>query len=174
MSDITPEQEMIELREQAQKLGLKVHHKISLEALRTRVKEALENEEVDPETETPAQLRARLYKKSMRLVRVRITNNDPRKKDLKGEIFTVANGVIGTVKKYIPYGEESADGWHIPQVLFDNLDSRKYLHIELVKGKEGTAIPQAKWHKEFTLEILPDLTAEELADMRAAELRNRE
>src|SRR4249919_1879305 len=46
----------------------------------------------------------RLYRDQMALVRCRITNLDPKKRDLPGEIFAVANRVLGTVRKFIPYG----------------------------------------------------------------------
>jgi hypothetical protein len=108
-------------------------------------------------------------KQQMRLVRVRIANNDPKKNNLMGEVFTVSNKYLGTVKQFVPYGEATEDGWHLPYVLFKMLDRRKYLQIRVVK-KNGRETTEQKWVKEFSFERLPDLTPAELAKLAQAQL----
>ena len=64
--------------------------------------------------EKPLTLRQYLQAEQMKLVRCRITCMDPKKADLTGEIFTVANEYLGTVRKFVPFGEITDNGYHIP------------------------------------------------------------
>lgn len=125
-----------------------------------------------PNTEPPQtrmSMRQEMIAEQMRLIRVRITNLDPKKKDLPGEIFTVANRFIGTVRKYIPYGEVTDNGYHIPFCIYTQLEERKFLNIKTRKGKNGTPIIESQYVREFALEILPQLTADELAKLAASQ-----
>jgi hypothetical protein len=114
--------------------------------------------------------REQQLKDAMRLVRCRIVNMDPKKKDLDGEILTVGNRYIGTVKKFIPYGEATDDGYHIPKVLYDELEDRKFLHIQVTKDKV-TKMQKVvtSYVKEFSIEVLPQLTPTDLAKLAAAQ-----
>ncbi len=115
-----------------------------------------------------ANLRTRIRQDAMRLVRCRITNLDPKKKDLHGEVISVGNRYIGTVKKFIPFGEQTENGYHIPKVLFDELAGREFLHIKTTRVKKtGQINVETKYVKEFSLEVLPQLTQAELADLAA-------
>lgn len=60
------------------------------------------------------------------LVRCRVYNLNPAKADLPGEIISVANRFIGTVRKFIPFGEATENGYHIPRVLVEDLKSRQF------------------------------------------------
>jgi hypothetical protein len=113
----------------------------------------------------------RLRREQMALVRCRITNLDPKKKDLPGEVFTVANRVLGTVRKFIPYGELTEDGYHIPVVLFNELKSRKFNHTRSHRDKvTKQTVVTTKWVQEFSLEVLPPLTQEELNRLATAQI----
>lgn len=108
-------------------------------------------------------LRQRLHDEGMKLLRVRITNLDPKKADLPGEIFTVANEYLGTVRKYIPYGDVTENGFHIPKCIYDQLVERKFLMIRTVKDRRtGTTRPETRWVTEFSLDVMEPLTQEEL------------
>lgn len=121
--------------------------------------------------EQTAALRKKIHDESMALIRVRITNLDPKKKDLQGEIFTVANEFIGTVRKYIPYGEITDEGFHIEKILYDQLEDRKFQQIRTIKDpRTGTTRPETRWVKEFSLEVLPQLTEEELRRLATAQM----
>lgn len=109
--------------------------------------------------------RAYVMREKMKLVRLRITNLDPKKKDIPGEYITVANEYIGTVKKYVPFGEASENGYHVPYCIYEFLRDRRFLNIRTRKGKFNTPIVEQGWAKEFALEVLPPLTAEELAKL---------
>ncbi len=114
--------------------------------------------------------RQRIVDEATKLIRVRITNMDPKKKDLSGEILCVGNRYIGTVRKFIPYGEATDDGYHIPKILFDELESRKFVNIRTFKDRrtKQTRV-EHKWAKEFAIEVLPPLTVEELGRLAIAQ-----
>lgn len=183
--------ELTLLKERAKVMGIPFSNNISLETLRKRVADKMEGKdealEVNALTGDPeiahamaakplnqkaneVALRKLMHAKQMRQVRVRITNMDPKKKDLPGEIWTVANEYLGTVRKFVPYGEQADDGFHIPYCLYRLLDSKRFLHIRDVKDRTTGIVRQDKvWAKEFSLDVLPMLTQGELDRLAAAQ-----
>ena len=183
--------ELTLLKERAKVMGIPFSNNISLETLRKRVADKMEGKDEAPEVNAltgdpeiaqamvakpldqkanAVALRKLLYAKYMRQVRVRITNMDPKKKDLPGEIWTVANEYLGTVRKFVPYGEQTDDGYHIPYCLYRLLDSKRFLHIRDVKDRTTGTVRQDKvWAKEFSLDVLPALTQGELDRLAAAQ-----
>lgn len=127
--------------------------------------------------ETRQQIRERLIRDQMKLVRLRITNLDPKKKNIPGEVFTMANKYLGTVRKYIPFGN-SEDGYHVPWCIYEMLKERKFLHIRSIRNKNGRGEHiETSYVPEFSLEVLPQLTEKEikeLARMQAAKKGNSE
>lgn len=123
-----------------------------------------------PVTRAPT-LREKLIKENMKLVRLRIVNLDPKKKDLPGEIFTVANEYIGTIRKYVPFGEVTEGGYHVPHCIYKMLKSRKFLSIRTRRDprRNGEEIIEQNWVPEFALEVLPQLTPAELKDLATAQ-----
>ena len=120
---------------------------------------------------TKAERRQVALADAMRLIRVRISNLDPKKKDLPGEILTVANGVIGTVKKFIPYGEATDEGFHIPNVLYQHLKERTFTQIRQVRDKRtGTNRTETRDVREFSIEVLEPLTQAELDQLAQAQI----
>lgn len=183
--------ELALLKERAKQMGIPFSNNISLETLRKRISDKMEGKE-EPEvnpltgdveiaaiTSAPKKLDAKqnalalrkmMQRDQMKLVRVRITNMDPKKKDLPGEIWTVSNEYLGNVRKMIPYGEQTDEGFHIPYCLFRLLQSKRFLHIRTVKDRvTGVERQEKQWVKEFSLDVLPDLTKEELARLAAAQ-----
>lgn len=118
----------------------------------------------------PVSLREHMRLTQMKLIRVRIQNLDPKKANLPGEIFTVANEYLGDVKKFIPFGEVTDNGYHIPYCLYKLLKSRKFLNVRERKGRDGKIHIETSWVKEFALEILPDLTPQELQQLATAQI----
>ena len=183
--------ELALLKERAKQMGIPFSNNISLETLRKRISDKMEGKDVpevnpltgDAEiaaiTSAPAKLdaeqnalalRKMMQREQMKLVRVRITNMDPKKKDLPGEIWAVSNEYLGNVRKMIPYGEQTDEGFHIPYCLFRLLQSKRFLHIRTVKDRvTGVERQDKQWVKEFSLDVLPDLTKEELARLAAAQ-----
>jgi hypothetical protein len=115
------------------------------------------------ELETRRQLRL----ENTKLVRVRISCLNPNKSGLPGEIFTVHNDIVGTVKKFVPYNE-AGDSYHVPFMLLKFLKRKKFLQIkDPPKGSRGA--PTTKMVPEFALEILEPLTQRELAELAKAQ-----
>jgi hypothetical protein len=124
------------------------------------------------ETQTQAinRFRRELRAEQLRLIRVRIQNLNPSKADLPGEIFTVANDFIGNITKFIPYGEATDEGYHIPFCIYNELKNRRFNHIRTGKDKKtGTPKVETSWQKEFALEVLPQLTPTELKQLATAQ-----
>lgn len=183
--------ELTLLKERAKVMGIPFSNNISLETLRKRVADKMEGKDEAPEVnaltgdpeiaqamaakplnqkDNAVALRKLMYAQQMRQVRVRITNMDPKKKDLPGEIWTLANEYLGTVRKFVPYGEQTDDGFHIPYCLYRLLDSKRFLHIRDVKDRTTGIVRQDKvWAKEFSLDVLPTLTRAELDRLAAAQ-----
>jgi hypothetical protein len=119
--------------------------------------------------EKPMTLRQKMIKEQMRLVRVRITNLNPNKKDLSGEIFTFANEIIGAVKKFVPYGEATENGYHIPYCIYQQLKEREFVNIKTRKTSKGQVVVETGMAREFALEVMPQLTEVELARLAASQ-----
>lgn len=129
--------------------------------------------EIDLSKLTPAQRKAHLRHKAhlenMRLIRIRVTCMNPAKKDLHGEIFTVANGYLGTIRKFVPFGEATEEGFHVPNVIFKAMQRRQFQNLSRKKGPNGGSV-QSSMVKEFAIEVLPPLTEHELAQLANAQL----
>lgn len=175
--------ELAILKERARMIGLTFSNNIGVQALRQKIDEKLsasdktevlaEPGEVNAltgETSKPRTLREKIMEEQMVLIRVRITNLDPKKKDLQGEIFTVANEYMGTVRKFVPFNEASDGGYHLPLCLYNMMKERKFLHIRTSKGADGREKVSTRWAQEFAFEVLPPLTPSELAKLAAAQL----
>lgn len=179
------------LKSRAKLMGITFSNNIGLDALKTKIEEHKQASEAKTQTQVTAQtneqqpesqtenqkkkaktvsLRAHLQKEKMKLVRLRITNLDPKKKDLPGEILTTGNEYLGTVRKFVPFGEATDNGYHVPYCLYEMMRDRKFLSIKTRKGPKGQTIVEQQMVREFALEILPPLTEAELARLSAAQL----
>lgn len=212
--------ELSMLKARARMMGITFSNNISVDTLKLKIQEKLENEEngdtktddlEDPVVETPpppsvgpypqvtalpqankAQapaplvdpaapkpltkrgklmtLRDQIRKENLRLIRIRVQNLDPKKKDLPGEVITVANEYLGTVRKFVPFGEHE-DGYHVPYCIYKQLIARKFLNIRTYKDRRNNneiKIEQT-WAKEFAIEVLPQLTPVELRQLAVAQ-----
>jgi hypothetical protein len=167
-----PKDELTLLKERAAVMGIQYHPSIGLDKLREKLSASL-TDSTDPEEaveqdtaevqETKAQAHMRFRREASALIRVRLTCMNPAKQKWEGEIFTVSNSVIGTMKKYIPFHAE--EGWHIPQALLNIIQERHYQAPYTENGPKGQKIRKYKMAKEFSIEILPNLTASELKDL---------
>ena len=88
---------------------------------------------------------------------------NPAKKEWEGEIFTVGNAVVGSVKKYVPFNAD--EGWHVPYIIYEALRERQCQIFVSSKTKNGVTMRQGKMIKEYAIEVLPPLTEEELKDL---------
>jgi hypothetical protein len=192
----TPPNEKQILMQRAKLMGITFSNNISVEALREKINAKIAGETPPAdEPEAPSQdgdtttdlnplagdeagkkparkksQREELTEQCMKLIRCRIQNLDPRKKDLPGEIFTIGNEIIGTVRKYVPYGEVTDGGYHLPWIIYQELDNRRFLNIRSIKDRRtGELRVETSWSKEFALEVLPQLTEDELKRLANAQ-----
>lgn len=183
VDDVPMPDELTVLKQRAKLMNISFSNNISLEKLRQKIADAQEGKASEPEQEEPevnpledkkqapvketeAQMRQRIRLEQTRLIRVRIQNLDPKKKDLPGEIITVANEYMGTIRKFVPFGEATDNGYHIPYCIYEFLKNRKFLSIRV--SNKGKKIEQA-WVREFAIEELPPLTQEDLDKLAAAQ-----
>jgi len=110
-------------------------------------------------------IRAKQRYEQLKLLRCQIFNNNPAKLDLKGEILAVSNKYVGVVKKFVPFGEATEKGYHIPQILYDMMKRKKYQRVYIVKNDNGTDRVVQTMAPEYTITILPQLTSEELHEL---------
>jgi hypothetical protein len=173
------------LKQRGKLIGLTFSNNISVETLREKIRAKLEGEPSKDEGDSPQThaldttqpvgkpetLAQKMQREQMKLVRLRITNLDPKKKDLPGEIITVANRYLGTVRKYIPFGEVTDNGYHVPYCIYTELQSRQFLNIRTIKDQRtGTNRIETTLAREFALEILPPLTKEELDRLATSQI----
>lgn len=118
-----------------------------------------------PEKRRTQIIRARQKHEQLALVRCQIHNNNPAKNDLFGEIFSVQNKYLGTVRKFIPYGKFTENGYHVPRILVNMLKKKRYIQVRPVKNPDGTERTETSQAPEFTITELRPLTRDELAKL---------
>ena len=169
---VVQESELDALKARANLLGVKFHPSISLEKLREKVNDAIASDkpaaEKTPEApkakeETVGEKRKRLKTEALKLVRIRLTCLNPAKKEWEGEILTVGNSLIGSVKKFVPFNAD--DGWHVPHVVYQQLKERQCQVFYTATDARGNKVRKGKLIKEFAIEVLPPLTKEELEEL---------
>lgn len=177
--EVLVQDELASLKDRAKLMGLTFHPSISAEKLREKIAKALEGEapaedaaaapavaakaEAKSAEESPAQKRVRLKQEALKLVRIRVTCMNPAKAEWEGEIFTAGNTAIGSVKKFVPFNAD--EGWHVPYVIYQQLQQRQCQIFVTTKTKNGVAVRKGKLIKEFAIEVLPELTKEELEEL---------
>jgi len=126
--------------------------------------------DIDPKNQ--ALVRQVVRAKALVLRRVKITNLDPSDSELPGAIITVMNKYTGKVSKFIPFGEGTESGYHIPQIILNHLQDQKFVIRKAVKGSPfGVKTYKSTYVNKFAITILPDLTPDELkalADRQSA------
>ena len=182
VNDIAMPSELEVLKQRATLMNIKFSNNISVEKLREKIEAAQVKDEpvveaaVNPLGEKQEAgvkkmtLGQKIRAEQTRLIRVRIQNLDPKKKDLPGEIITVANEYMGTVRKFVPFGEVTDNGYHIPYCIYEFLKERKFINITTRKGKNGLPDIRATEAREFSIEVLPPLTEAELAQLAQAQI----
>lgn len=167
----TPD-ELTTLKARADLLQVSYHPSIGLEKLREKINAKLaegegeapaEAKAAPAEQETEAQKRLRLKREALKLIRVRITCMNPVKKEWEGEIITVSNNAVGTVKRYVPFNAD--DGWHLEHILLEQLRERQCQVFYTAKDDRGNKIRKGKLIKEFAIEVLDPLTEAELKEL---------
>lgn len=172
IEDLPVVSELDSLKARADLLGVTYHPSIGVDKLRAKVEAAM-NDKPDPDTveltktEAPvtseAQLRRKAKDAALKLVRVNVVCMNPAKREWEGEIFTVGNSLIGTVKKFVPFG--TSEGWHVPEIILQVMRERECQVFVNAKSANGVTIRTGKQIKEFAIDVLPPLTEKELAEL---------
>lgn len=167
--DLPVPDELTSLKERADMMGVDYHPSIGLEKLRAKVlaAQAGESEEVPepkaPKAESANALQMRLRNAANELLRIRVACMNPAKKEWEGELLTAGNSVVGSFTKYVPFNAE--DGWHVPRIIYNQLKERQCQIFVTVKDSRGNSTRRGKLIKEFAIEILPNLSADELQEL---------
>lgn len=160
--------ELTLLKKQADVLGIRYSNNIGVDTLREKVKDALaDRSEQDAESQEKAKEAKQSLKEkrneAMKLVRIRVTNMNPAKKNVPGGIYTVGSKDIGIVRKYVPY-HDTEEGYHVPNCIYERLKQITFKQHTTVKDRNvlGGERHESREVKEFAIEVLPPLTKEEL------------
>lgn len=165
--DTTPrDEELALLKERADLMGIKYSGNIGIDTLKAKINERLEEAELKKdEKKFKADLRKTERDKQLKLVRIRLSVMNPSKQNWTGEIFTIANSVIGTVRKFVPYEPKFyTNGYHVPFCIYNLLKEKKFVN-RTTKNVNGRIIATERLVPEFSIEVLPKLTKEELAEL---------
>lgn len=164
--DLPVVDELTGLKAKADLMGLSYHPSIGLDKLREKVNAALNDTAAPAEEapkaveESPTEFRMRKRAEANELVRIRVACMNPAKKELEGEFFTAGNSVVGSFTKYVPFNTE--DGWHVPRIIYNQIIDRMCQIFFTVTNDRGDKIRKGKQIREFAVEVLPELTYEEL------------
>ncbi|GEK52351.1 hypothetical protein [Vreelandella venusta] len=170
VTDTVVQDELTTLKARADRMGISYHPSIGVEKLREKINEVVaaqdepaKDEALAPSAESPSQRRSRIRQEATKLVRIRVTCMNPIKKEWEGEIFTVSNAVVGTLKKYVPFNAD--EGWHVPQMILNQIQQRKCQVFHTVRDERGNKSRQGKLIREFAVEILDPLSPKELQEL---------
>lgn len=158
------------LKDMADRMGIKYSGNIGVDTLRAKVNERLESGAFKTEqAESTAALREKIRNEQLRLIRIKLVCLNPIKSTWRGEIFTIANAAIGTVKKFVPYDPKFyTNGYHVPYCIYKLLKRKKFLSIK-TEDKNGKTEVHAQHVPEFGIEVLPQLTEDELKELAKAQ-----
>ena len=164
---VTSTEEILKtLKAKADSLDIKYNARIGADTLQDKIltyeAEQKERKAARLRTQTPeskAEQIIRIRQEASRLRRVVVTCLDPSKRNWPGEIISVGNGKIGLFKKYVPF--DVAEGYHIPNIIYNMLKQRKCQIMYKVKGRDGK--PDSKRSKLINAFSVPStLTNPEL------------
>lgn len=175
------------LRARAKQMGINHHPSIGLAKLKNKinaqlaepVKEVVVEEEIvqPAASETPSipkvivkteaqkknEKMMRLRKDASKLIRIRVANMNPNKKEWEGEMYTVSNSVVGTFKKFVPFNND--EGWHVPNIIYKHMKEKECQIFHTVRGPRGNKVRKGKIIKELSIEVLPALSDKEMTDL---------
>lgn len=157
------EQALIDLKNKAKILGMDFHPNIKYKTLSEKIKEF---QAAQPEEEVSLEKEVVNNKDGLELVRVRVANMDPQKQSYSGEIFCTGNSVLGTVKRYVPFNID----WHVPQILLNMIEQRQHQTYTTKINSRGQEIKNSVTVKTYGIERLPDLTLQELKELKQRQL----
>lgn len=176
---VSPKEQLDLLKKEADSLRIQYSPRIGLDALQERIdaakaEEAGETKEkvaepdltkAKPANLSPAEQEAarkeeiiRKRDEANKLIRVIVTPNEPEKRNLNGDIFSVSNDIVSQ-KKFVSFNNEN--GWHIPMGIYHMLKEKKFqtfrdVEVNGIDTKRGSLIPA------YSITVLDALTPKEL------------
>lgn len=150
------ETKIVKLKRQAKEIGVQHSPNIGPEKLEAKIK--LRLAELSQEEQNAPQTREHKIKEATKLKRVIVTclNNSKTQSERQGEIFMVSNSVIGTIKKFVPYGHP----FHVEAALLNVIRDRKF------QQRTGRGKTEYIEVLEFAVQELPDLTPKEAEELK--------
>ena len=112
--------------------------------------------------ETKSQKEKRIIREASKLIRIRVANMNPNKRDWEGEVYTVANAIC-SFKKYVPFNND--EGWHVPQMILNHMVERKCQVFYSKTDARGNKTRHGKLIDELNIEIMDPLTVSELKEL---------
>lgn len=138
---------------------------VHVEQTKTRFTHAQMMEMDAAQVRDPRLRRQVIRAQALRLRRVRITNLDPSDSAVPATFVSVYNKYTGKVGKLIPHDSDFYEnGYHIPQIIYDELKTRQFNMRKEVKGRGSSFGVKSYKHiptRKFLIEDLPPLTAQE-------------
>ena len=188
MSNVDIEQ----LKREADAIGAKYHHRAGAEKIQAAIEArqaeialqaAEQGDEPEPAPQPAEEAKAQVYdmnsvprpmteeqfkeiqfaekkQECNRLIRIRVQCMNPNKKNWTGEIISVGSAKLGTFKKFVPFNSE--EPYHVPAIIYEEMKSRKCRIGTSTKGPNGQVVHRNKLIPEFSIEVLPPLTRDEL------------
>lgn len=121
-------------------------------------------EDIDPDDQVLMRLAVRA--RALVLRRIKIVNLDPGDAELHGAVITVMNKYTGKVSKFVPFGDDAGNGYHVPQIILNYLLEQKFVMRKQNKGGQfGVKTYKTSLIPKFAIEILPDLTKDEMKSL---------
>lgn len=112
----------------------------------------------------PAKLTAR--QEALKLIRVNVVCMNPNKVNLQGEIITAGNAVCPTQRKFVPFN--TPEGFHIPNIIYNVMREKQFQMSITKQGAKGD-YKEMKMMPEYSIQVLPPLTEQELEALRVAQ-----
>jgi len=98
------------------------------------------------------------------LIRIRIQNMNPTKKDWNGEFISVGSAKLGTFKKFIPFN--SGEPYHVPRIIYNEMKAKKCSQFyNVVDPRTRQKTRKSKQINEYVIEELDPLTPQELKEL---------
>ena len=105
-------------------------------------------------------------KKAGALMRIRVQCMNPQKASWEGEIISVGSAKLGTFKRYVPFNNVE---WHVPKIIYDMMKERQCSAFYTTRNELGHQIRKSRLINEFSIEVLPPLSKEEIKSLAAAQ-----
>lgn len=153
------------LKEKATSMGITFNNRIGTSTLKERINKKqgeIEKSKAGNNTTPVHKTRSQIIKDMSKLKRVNITSRNPQHSKMKGVILNVGND-LKMFKKLVMFETDT----HIPQVIYDHMKNNTIqTFVEKRNPDNGRKYKVSKFIKEYVIQDLPPLTAEELEEIK--------